>query len=184
MGQPKALLPLNGTPAILHCLTNLLTIRPLEIIVLLGPDSDETAAVIEPMSVKVMFNTLPGSDMAKSVRLGYQAMNAQAAGALICLVDQPLVQPDTLKQMVVAALNAPDRIIIPTYQERRGHPTLFPRALLADIYQGFNLREIIARHPKKVTLLPVADEGVVLDMDTPEDYRKICRKLEGTTHGQ
>jgi molybdenum cofactor cytidylyltransferase len=180
MGQPKALLPLNDTPAILHGLTNLLTIRPMEIIVILGSDSKATASLIETMTVKVMFNTLPGSDMAKSVRLGFQAMQPRATGALICLVDHPLVQPDTLKQIVVAAMNAPDRIIIPTYQERRGHPTLFPRVLLADIYQGFNLREIIGRHPDKITQLPVEDEGVVLDMDTPEDYRKICQRLEGT----
>ncbi len=131
-----------------------------------------------------MINTLPQSDMAKSVRLGFQAMKQQSTGALICLVDHPLVQPGTLKQMVAAAMGAPDRIIIPTFQERRGHPTLFPRALLAEIYQGFNLREIIGRHPDKVTLLPVADEGVVLEMDTPEDYREICRRLEEATHDQ
>ncbi len=183
IGQPKALLPLNDTPAILHCLTNLLTIRPLEIVVILGSDSKAASSLLETMSVKVMFNTLPQSDMAKSVRLGFQAMQKQATGALICLVDHPLVEAETMKQLVVAAMQAPERIIIPTYLERRGHPTLFPRTLLADIYQGFNLREIIGRHPDKVTLLPVEDEGVLLDMDTPQDYRKICQRLEETRHG-
>lgn len=180
MGQPKALLPLQDKPAILHCLTKLLTIRPLEIIVIFGSDSKAEAALVETMSVKVMFNTLPQSDMAKSVRLGFQAIQSQATSALICLVDHPLVQAGTLKQIAVAAMNAPKQIIIPTFQERRGHPTLFPRVLLADIYQGFNLREIIGRHPDRVTLVPVDDEGVVLDMDTPEDYQKICRRLEET----
>jgi molybdenum cofactor cytidylyltransferase len=184
MGQPKALLPLLNKPAILHCLATLLNIRLWEIIVVLGTGNEAAAALIKNMPVKLMINTLPQSDMAKSVRLGFQAMKQQATGALICLVDHPLVQPGTMKQMVVAAMGAPDRIIIPTFQERRGHPTLFPRALLAEIYQGFNLREIIGRHPDKVTLLPVDDEGVVLEMDTPEDYRKICRRLEETAHGE
>jgi molybdenum cofactor cytidylyltransferase len=184
MGQPKALLPLHNQPAILHCLTALLTLRPWEIIVILGSDSEAAASFLKKMSVKLMFNTLPQSDMAKSVRLGYQALHPQATGALICLVDHPLVQPETMKQMVVAAMNASDRIIIPTYQGRRGHPSLFPRPLLAEIYQGFNLREIIGRHPDKVTLLPVDDEGVVLEMDTPADYQEICRRLEDKTHDQ
>jgi molybdenum cofactor cytidylyltransferase len=184
MGQPKALLPLQNKPAILHCLATLLNIRPWEIIVILGTESEEAVSLIEKMPVKLMFNTLPQSDMAKSVRLGFQAMKQQATGALICLVDHPLVQAGTLKQMVVKAMAAPDQIIIPTFQGRRGHPTLFPRTLLSEIYQGFNLREIIGRHPDKVTLLPVDDEGIVLEMDTPEDYRKICRRLEETTHGE
>jgi CTP:molybdopterin cytidylyltransferase MocA len=49
---------------------------------------------------------------------------------------------------------------------------------LAENYQGFNLLEIITRHVDRITFLTVEDEGVVLDMDTPEDYREICRRLE------
>ena len=87
-------------------------------------------------------------------------------------------------QVIQTALKVLQSGTPPTFQDRRGHPTLFPKALLAEIYQGFNLREIIGRHPDKVTLLPVEDEGVVLDMDTPEDYREICRRLEEETHDQ
>ena len=181
MGQPKALLPIQNQPAILRCLGTLIG-SVWEIIVILGTGSEEAASLLKNMPINVMINTLPESDMAKSVRLGFQAMKRQSTGALVCLVDHPLVQPETHKHIVAAAMGAPDRIIIPTFQGRHGHPTLFPRALLAEIYQGFNLREIIGRHPDKVTLLPVDDEGVVLEMDTPEDYRKICRRLEETTH--
>jgi CTP:molybdopterin cytidylyltransferase MocA len=184
MGQPKALLPIGDQPALRRCLTTLLHGFVWEIIVVLGAESETATALLKDMSVKIMVNTLSGSDMAKSVRLGFQAMNPQSAGALVCLVDHPLVHPDTLKHLVAKSLEAPDRIIIPTFQERRGHPTLFPKAWLAEIYQGFTLREIIGRHPDKVTLLPVADEGVVLEMDTPEDYREICRRLEETPHDQ
>jgi molybdenum cofactor cytidylyltransferase len=183
MGQPKALLPIQNQPAILRCLTTLLG-SVMEVIVILGAEGEPVAALLKDVSVKILVNTLPRSDMAKSVRLGCQAVQPQSAGVLIYPVDHPVVQAQTIKRLVAAALGTPDRIIIPTFQERRGHPTLFPKALLAEIYQGFTLREIIGRHPAKVTLLPVADEGVVLDMDTPEDYREICRRLEEETHEQ
>ncbi len=120
--------------------------------------------------------------MAESVRLGIEAMRPDAVGALIGLVDHPLVQAETLEQLTAAAAASPERIIIPTFQGRRGHPTFFPGELLREIYQGHNLREIIGRHPESITLVPVADEGVVLDMDTPEDYREICRRLEEGRH--
>jgi molybdenum cofactor cytidylyltransferase len=183
MGQPKALLPIQNQPAIMCCLITLLG-SVMEVIVVLGPEHEAVASLLKDVSVKLMVNTLPQSDMAKSVRLGYQAMEPHSEGALIYPVDHPLVQADTIKLLVAEALKSPDRILIPTFQERRGHPTLFPRALLADIFQGFNLREIIGRHPHKVTLMPVADEGVVLEMDTPEDYQEICRRLEERDYGQ
>ncbi len=178
MGQPKALLPLQDKPAILHCLTPLLHGSVHEIIVILGGGNEPAAAHLKDMSVKIMYNTIPNSDMAKSVRLGLQAMAPQCGAALICLVDHPVVQPQTIKQIVNAALEQPEKIIIPTYEGRRGHPTLFPRQLLQETYQGLHLQAIIQRHPERVVLLPVTDEGVVLEMDTPEEYQAICRRLE------
>jgi molybdenum cofactor cytidylyltransferase len=183
MGRPKALLPIQNQPAIRRCLTTLLG-AVMEIIVILGTDSEAVAALLKDVSVTVMFNTLPQSDMATSVRLGYQAMQPRSAGGLVYPVDHPLVQAETIKRLAAAALEAPDRIVIPCFQERRGHPTFFPRALLAEICQGFTLREIIGRHPQKVTHLPVADEGVILEMDTPADYQKICRRLEEDSDGR
>ncbi len=183
MGQPKALLPLGDKPAIIHCLTPLLHGSVSQIIVVLGGGSEPAAAQLQDMSLKILYNTLPQSDMAKSVRIGLQAMAPQCQAALICLVDHPLVQAQTIKQMVAAALEQPGKIIIPTYEGRRGHPTLFPRQLLTETFQGLNLQEIIRRHPDEVVLLPVADEGVVLEMDTPEEYQDLCRRVAGGQPG-
>lgn len=177
MGQPKALLPLNGQAALRRCLA-VMPGAVGDIIVILGLEMGAAATLLEGMPVKIVINTRPGSDMAASVRLGFQAMDPESAGALVCLVDHPLVRRGTLRQLAAKALEAPDRVIIPTFQGRRGHPSVFPRAMLMELYQGLNLREIIGRHPDKVTLLPVEDEGVILDMDTPADYQALCRRLE------
>ncbi|MGQ9921451.1 MAG: nucleotidyltransferase family protein [Desulfobacca sp.] len=183
MGQPKALLPLQGRPAILHCLAPLLHGSVSEIIVVLGNGSEPAAAQLKDMSLKILYNTLPQADMVKSVRIGLQAMAPQCKAALICLVDHPLVQADTIKQIVAAGLEQPEKIIIPTFQERRGQPTLFPKSLLTETYQGFHLQEIIGRHADQVVLLPVPDEGVVLEMNTPEEYQALCQRLQETSHG-
>jgi molybdenum cofactor cytidylyltransferase len=184
MGQPKALLPLQGKPAILHCLTPLWHGSVSEIIVVLGGGSEPAAAHLKDMSLKILYNTLPNAEMVKSVRIGLQALAPQCQAVLICLVDHPLVQADTIKQIVAAGLEQPGRIIIPTFQGRRGHPTLFPKTLLTETYQGFNLQEIIGRHADQVVLLPVSDEGVVLEMDTPAEYQALCQRFQETSHGQ
>ncbi len=181
MGQPKALLPIRSQPAIRHCLSILGRSAVREIIVVLGPDTEAAAPLLADLPVTLVRNTGPRSEMAASVRLGLQAMRPDAAGALICLVDHPLVQAQTLEEVLAAAASG-ERIIIPTFRGRRGHPTFFPQTVLTDIFRGYNLREIIGRHPESITLVPVADEGVVLDMDTPEDYREICQRLEEGRH--
>ena len=108
MGQPKALLPLKDQPTLLRCLATLLHGSVWEIIVILGPETEAAAALLEGMPIKIINNTLPQSDMAKSVRLGFPAMNPQSAGALVFPVDHPLVQPETLKRLVAQALEAPE----------------------------------------------------------------------------
>ena len=103
MGQPKAFLPIRNQPAIRHCLTTLGRSPVQEIIVVLGPGSEAAAPLLADLPVTVVLNTLPRSEMAASVRLGIQAMRPDAAGALISLVDHPLVQAETLEQLTAAA---------------------------------------------------------------------------------
>jgi CTP:molybdopterin cytidylyltransferase MocA len=70
----------------------------------------------------------------------------------------------------------PDAIIIPAYNGRRGHPTLFPATVMAEVAKGLTLRDLIRRETERVRQVEVADEGVVLDMDTMEDYRRISER--------
>jgi CTP:molybdopterin cytidylyltransferase MocA len=53
--------------------------------------------------------------------------------------------------------------------------------LLCGLTQGKTLRDIINDNPARVRYFDSQDEGVVLDMDTPEDYRKIIER-EAKTH--
>jgi CTP:molybdopterin cytidylyltransferase MocA len=72
----------------------------------------------------------------------------------------------------------PEAIVVPCHRGRKGHPTLFPRALLEEIASLPTLREVIARHCERVSLLETEDEGTVLDMDTWEDYQRLLGRLQ------
>jgi len=45
------------------------------------------------------------------------------------------------------------------------------------VLTGHTLREITSSHPEKVRYQEVEDEGVILDLDTVEDYRKLSEKM-------
>jgi CTP:molybdopterin cytidylyltransferase MocA len=111
--------------------------------------------------------------MAESVRVGLGAADDRSSGILICLTDHPFVAVETYRQIITAHFSDPAAIVIPTYQERRGHPSLFPRALLQDLWTGSNLRDIIHAHPENVGLLPVNDPETIRDIDTIDDYERV-----------
>ncbi len=115
--------------------------------------------------------------MAASVRLGLAALDPASTGVLVCPADHPLVLPGTIEAIVRAHRERADTIVIPSYRTRRGHPTLFPRAVIASIFSSPTLRDVIADHAVLVRLVEVHDEGVILDLDTPDDYERMKERF-------
>ena len=173
MGAKKQLLPIQGRPAITRCIESLRDSQVADVVIVVNPEGGDIVEATKKFPVRVAVNELPGSDMAASVKAGMACIDNDATGVLICLCDHPLVRPDTIGSMISAHIQKPDAIIIPRYRGRKGHPTLFPRSVLEDLGKVATLRDVIGQHSTKISLLDVDDEGIVLDMDTPEDYQKI-----------
>jgi molybdenum cofactor cytidylyltransferase len=173
MGTKKQLLPVQGLPAVVRCLESLRDSQVADVVIVVNPKGVDIVDATKGFPVKVAVNELPGSDMASSVKAGMACIDNDATGIMIHLCDHPLVRPETLGSMISAHSRKPDAIIIPLYRGRKGHPTLFPRFVLEDLGKVATLRDVIGQHFTKISLLDVDDEGVILDMDTPEDYRKI-----------
>jgi molybdenum cofactor cytidylyltransferase len=176
MGCPKQLLALGHKPVIRHCLDNIIAAGIQHIVVVLGAESNGIVAALRDLSVTIVVNKKTGSEMAESVRTGLRALKSPSSGVLICLGDHPLASTETMRKVTLAHRESPDNIIIPAYNRRRGHPSLFPGALLDEIFSGGTLRNIIDRHSRKVRIIEVPDEGVILDMDTREDYENIVKR--------
>jgi CTP:molybdopterin cytidylyltransferase MocA len=176
-GQPKQLLPLGNKPVIRHCLDNLVAAGIKDIVVVLSQRESEILNSMKDLPVQIVFNENPESEMAESVRIGLRTLTDFSTGVLVHLSDHPLVSAKTLKSIVQCHLEIPDKIIIPQYKGKRGHPSLFPKPVIDEIFVGLTLRDIIKRDSSRIKFLDVDDEGVILDMDTKEDYEKIPKKI-------
>jgi len=113
--------------------------------------------------------------MGESIALGVLA-TPDASGWLILPGDLPLIQPDTLR--CVAAALRDDRIVVPHYQQRPGHPPGFGRAwfsALASLTGDVGARAIVqeARGRGAVADLATEDIGVVQDVDTLADLSVV-----------
>ncbi len=178
MGRLKQLLPLGDKTVIQRCLDALITAETEDIVVVLRAGQEKLLELISDYPVTIAINEDVDSDMAGSVRVGLPATDVCSTGVMVCLSDHPLVLPETLKLVAAAHTKEPERIIIPVCNGRRGHPALFPKNAIQEIFAGANLREIIKSDPDRVKLVEVHDEGVIMDMDTREDYLRIMRKVE------
>ncbi len=176
MGRTKQLLPLGDKPVIRRCVDALLAAGIPDIVVVTGRDNG-IAGALRGLPVTVAVNGAQESDMAESVRVGLKLCDPHSSGVLICLSDHPLVLASTMAALVREHKRAPGRIIIPSCGGRRGHPTLFPLPCVREIFLGGTLRDIVQKDAQRVMLLDTCDEGVVLDMDTPEDYERMKRKI-------
>ena len=94
------------------------------------------------------------------------------AGVMIALVDQPHIEANVFAEIARMSRLFPDKLIIPSRHGRRGHPFVIPRrlfqALLAmPLYA--TTRDFLRAHEAQQVLVPVSDEGIHIDLDTPED---------------
>ena len=108
--------------------------------------------------------------MGHSIACGVRA-TAAADGWLILLADMPFVQVATIAG-VAARLRRADQIIRPRFGDTFGHPVAFGRryrdALLA-LTGDTGGAEIVQTHAAYVECFDVADEGILRDVDRPDD---------------
>jgi len=66
--------------------------------------------------------------------------------------------------------------VAPVYENQRGHPILFDRALWPELLalpEGSAPRDVLTRHPDRLRLIPVDDDGILVDLDTQQQYQHL-----------
>jgi CTP:molybdopterin cytidylyltransferase MocA len=120
-----------------------------------------------------LVNHDPGEGPITSLRLALRELTSQLDGIIYLPVDHPLVQVDTIQQLVAAAKESSAPLVIPTYLGNRGHPSFFRANLFTELNDPTldgGARTVVHRHLSEATLIPVNDSGVLADIDTPESY--------------
>jgi CTP:molybdopterin cytidylyltransferase MocA len=179
MGRPKPLLPVGDRPSVVRCIEALRHAGVAEVVVVVakGGVGDAVARAVTHLGATIATNPDAGSDMAGSIRVALAAADPSASGVLVALCDHPLVAPGTVSVLRAEHTLHPDAILVPVYEGRKGHPTLFPRAILEEIAALPTLRDVVRKDPARVREIDVRDEGVVLEMDTPEEYARLLSRL-------
>ena len=173
MGQLKQLLPL-GDRAAIEWIAEVVGSRLDEVVVVLGHRAEAIVPVLAPYPVRWVVNTDYQTGMLSSIQCGVRVVDTKA-DYLICLGDQPRLSGAVVEQVLHARTQVGEGIIIPTANGKRGHPVLIRNAYRAEILGlplDVGLNAVTRGHPEDTCELPVAEDAILTDMDTPADYQR------------
>lgn len=174
MGGGKLLLSLKGQPLVRRAVLTALEAAGGKIVVVLGHESDKTAAALAGLKVDLAINPAYRQGLSTSLQAGLAALPPESPAALFVLADQPGVTPAVLRQLIEAYRPGGKKIIVPVFRGRRGNPVIIDRELwpqILDLKGDIGAREIIREHPEEVLPVEVSCPGIFQDIDTPADYR-------------
>ncbi len=176
MGErPKLLLP-YGSSTVLGCVLDAVAAAPIDrIFVVLGAWREEIEPLVRGYPVSIVFNPDFERGMLSSVQAGFRAVPPGAGAAFVVPGDHPGLTPGVFARLLKARDEGEAGLIVPQFGDRGGHPLLVDLRFRGEIDRldaDTGLRGLLDRHPGSVRRVPVEEAGILLDLDTPEDYRK------------
>ena len=179
MGQAKLLLPWREATVIEQVLAAWQGSRVASVVVVVHPDDTELANVCRRAGADVQVAATPPPDMKASVRLGLAWLDEHFAPTdadawMLAPADVPELTSRQIDWVLAEHNPSAAEILVPVHAGRRGHPVLFPWPLAAEVAtlaEDEGINALVKRH--RVRELPIDDPGILTDLDTPEDYRRL-----------
>lgn len=173
MGTQKLLLPFGDSTIIETVIQNVLQSKVDSTLVVLGADSDRIRKAIEHFPVETCYNGDHEAGMLTSIMCGFSTLPEETGTVLVFLGDQPGITPGITNRIISAYNESLHGIVVPVHDHSRGHPLLVDykyknEIVKLDLEKG--LRHLMHIFPQDVLEVELNEPGILLDIDTKEDY--------------
>jgi len=178
MGEPKPLLVLDGKTLLEHALENVRAAKVSDLVLVLGYAAHTIQQQAAIKGTKVVVNEAYQDGMASSLRAGLCALDTKTDAVFVILADQPFVRSETLDLLIERYQQSGAQIVIPMYRGFRGNPVLLDRSVFAEVMAlsgDIGCRAIFGAHLEGIVKAPVDDIGILLDIDSKEDFARMQR---------
>jgi molybdenum cofactor cytidylyltransferase len=177
MGRPKALLPIEGETFIGRIVGSLKRTQVGKILVVLGHNAGPLAAAIGALPVEILINPNYQLGQLSSLQVAVRTLlpDPDCDGMLVHLVDHPYIDASLVDRMIRQFYESKKDIVVPRCRGKRGHPVLFSRRLfgeLLDAPMDQGAKAVVNAHGDATLEIETDDEGITVDIDTPELYRQ------------
>lgn len=180
MGQPKMMLKWGKTTVLEHVISVFANAGVENIVVVTGAAREDVEAAISQLKndhpVRSVFNEgYSTGEMLSSIQCGLRELrDGVSRAALIALGDQPQVREGSVRRVCEMFKETGNPLVVPSYHMRRGHPWLAEESLWDEILAmraPQTPRDFLNSRADKIKYVEVDDEGILADLDTPEQYR-------------
>jgi molybdenum cofactor cytidylyltransferase len=153
------------------------------VVVVCGHERDAVCACLDGLDVTVVENPAFVDGLSTSLRAGIAALADDVDGAVVLLGDMPLVRPAHVRRLVAAFEAEPGGVAaVPVLEGTWGNPVVLARALFAEVATltgDAGARKLLEAHRDKVIEVPIGEEAISLDVDTPEALEALRARGEG-----
>ena len=185
MGTPKALLPFGSTGDVFldRIVRSLHAGGVADVVIVTGADAEMIRDHIEKtgLAVRLVYNPDHDRGQLTSLKAGLEAVTGtDVSAAVVTLVDIPLFDRTTVSMLIEAHQRSHPLIVRPVSKGRHGHPVLFDRRLFQELLEAdpeSGAKAVVHAHRDEIVEVHVHDEGAFIDIDTPEDYRRMTNSV-------
>ncbi len=188
-GRSRRMAPLNkllvvdrsGKPMIARVVDNVLSSKARPVVVVTGHQAEQVMHALGGRPVRVVHAPDYADGLSASLRAGIAAVPPDAAAAIVCLGDMPLVTGRMIDRLLEAY--DPDEgrlIVLPTFRGKQGNPMLWDRRFFPDILRitgDSGARFLIGQHIENVAEVEMSDDAVLRDFDTAESLATLPSRL-------
>lgn len=177
MGANKLLQDVGGTVMAARAVDAALASQARPVIVVTGHQADDLRAALKGRDVRFVHNPDFAAGLSTSVRAGAAALPPGLDGALFVLADMPRITSAHLDRLIAAFNPLEGRAIcVPTHRAKRGNPVLWAARFMPELGAlsgDTGARGLIHAHEDQVAEVEMDDDGVLLDVDTPDALAKV-----------
>jgi molybdenum cofactor cytidylyltransferase len=134
----------------------------------------------ETSNLKLQTNNDYEKGMTTTIQIGVEAANDKSVGYMICLSDMPFITPAEYQflkeQFLTIWAKDPQAIVQPTFEGKRGNPTIFSSMYKKDILNltyTEGCKPIVQANVQHVYLVEMPTDSVLKDIDSKEEYTKF-----------
>ena len=188
MGKAKMLLPFGNGNMLKHIIAEVEAINLWTFCLVTGFYHEQVKSLFQDHNLPIVYNINWELGMSASIQLGLQTLLHQhpdLEGVLIIVSDQPFLNREVLQKIVIELQQSQKGIVAAQYGGVNGTPVLFHKKYFEDLQKltgdkGAGL--ILQQHFEDLAVVPFPNGE--FDIDTPEDYELLCKKMKEPNVGR
>lgn len=171
-GSAKQLAPWGSATMLERVVDTALASQAEPVVVVLGAAANDCRRVLGQRPVQVVVNPEWAVGQSSSMQAGLAALPGNISAALFLLTDQPEISPAVIDAVIARHQRTLAPVVWPEFEGQRGNPALFDQTLFAELNAvtgDTGGRPVLQAHRANAERVAVAERGILLDIDRPED---------------